>query len=174
LFATHIGYRTPVERTPPIATYTNDHLGGSAGALDLLSTLRSHAHSAEFERVLDGITAAIEADRNSLLEVMQRLGVEPGWVKQAGARVGEKVMRVKSSNLVTGDEDLSRLLELEALCIGIAGKRAGWLALRAADRSELADVDLDGLIARADDQRERLEPHRLEAANAALGHSSGV
>ena len=71
--------------------------------------------------------------------------------------------------VVTGDEDLSRLLELEALCIGIAGKQAGWLALQAADRSELGDIDFDRLIARAADQRARLEPHRLEAAAAALG-----
>ncbi len=158
-----------MERTPPVSTYTNDHLGGSAGALDLLATLRGHAHTAQFERVLDGVTADIEEDRDALIEIMQRLGVEPGVVKQAGARVGEKLMRAKSSNVVTGDEDLSRLLELEALCIGIAGKRAGWLALQAADRSELADVDFDRLLARADNQRERLEPYRLDAAAAALG-----
>jgi len=62
---------------------------------------------------------------------MDRLDVEPGSMKQAGARVVEKVMQAKSSNVVTGDKDLSRLFELEALCIGIAGKAAGWLALQA-------------------------------------------
>ena len=47
---------------------------------------------------------------------MDRLDVEPGSMKQAGARVVEKVMQAKSSNVVTGDKDLSRLFELEALC----------------------------------------------------------
>lgn len=39
-----------------------------------------------------------------------------------------------------------------------------WLALQAAGGD-----DLDGRIARAQEQRAQLEPHRLAAARAALG-----
>jgi hypothetical protein len=158
-----------MQRPEPISTYLNDHLSGSAGALDLLSTLRGHAHSGEFRADLNNVATEIEADRATLLDIMKLLNVAPGSLKQAGARIGEKLMRAKSSNIVTGDEDLSRLLELEALCIGIAGKKAGWLALEAAGHSALATVDFDRLIKRADAQRDRMETHRLEAAIAALG-----
>jgi len=96
------------------------------------------------------------------------LGVETSTIKQAAARVGEKALRVKTSAVVTGDDDLSRLLGLEALRVGIAGKEAGWSALRAVEHDALTGVDFDALIARARDQREQLEPFRLMAAAAAF------
>ena len=158
-----------MQRPKPVSTYLNDHLAGSAGAIDLLSALRGHSRTGELRADLDAVTTEIKEDRDALLDVMERLGVTVGTVKQAGARVGEKLMRVKSSNVVTGDQDLSRLLELEALCVGIAGKKAGWLALQATSNSSLAGVGFDRLIARADHQRDRLEPHRLQAAATTLG-----
>jgi hypothetical protein len=165
LFSEVVGMARP----EPLATYLNDHLGGAAGAIELLATVRGHAANAEFEQVIDEVASDIGEDREMLLGIMDRLDVEPGSVKQAGARVVEKVMRAKSSNVVTGDKDLSRLFELEALCIGIAGKTAGWLALQATAHSALADVDFDRLIARAEAQRALLEPYRLKAAATAFG-----
>ena len=158
-----------VARPEPLATYLNDHLGGAAGAIELLATVRGHAANAEFEQVIDEVASDIGEDREMLVGIMDRLDVEPGSMKQAGARVVEKVMQAKSSNVVTGDKDLSRLFELEALCIGIAGKTAGWLALQATAHSALADVDFDRLIARAEAQRARLEPYRLKAAATTFG-----
>ena len=151
-----------------LSTYLNDHLAGSAGALDLLDSLRGHANTDEMAATLESVTTDIEADRETLLGVMERLGVETSTIKQAAARVGEKALRVKTSAVVTGDDDLSRLLGLEALRVGIAGKEAGWRALRAAEHDALTGVDFDALIARARDQREQLEPFRLMAAAAAF------
>ena len=153
-----------------IATYLNDHLAGSAAALDLLAAMRGHAHTEVFEGVVDAVTVDIEQDRESLLEIMARVDADAGVVKQTAARVAEKAFRLKASNAVTGNDALSRLLELEALCIGILGKRAGWLALRAANHQALADVDFDRLIGRANDQFARL--HRVETAAAALASSA--
>ena len=98
---------------------------------------------------------------------MERLGIGSSTIKQAVSRVGEKALRVKASTVVTGDDDLSRLLGLEALHLGITGKEAGWTALRAGEHEALADVDFDALIARAQDQRMQLEPFRRMAAAAA-------
>jgi hypothetical protein len=151
-----------------LSTYLNDHLAGSAGALDLLAGLRGRANSAELAATLESVTAEIEEDRATLIEVMRRLGVDTSMVKQAFARVGEKALRVKSSTVVTRDAGLSRLLGLEALELGITGKEAGWAALRTAEHDALADIDFDDLIARARDQRSRLEPFRREAATAAF------
>jgi len=151
-----------------LSTYLNDHLAGSAGALDLLDSLRGHANTDEMAATLESVTTDIEADRETLLGVMERLGVETSTIKQAAARFGEKALRVKTSAVVTGDDDLSRLLGLEALRVGIAGKEAGWSALRAVEHDALTGVDFDALIARARDQREQLEPFRLMAAAAAF------
>jgi hypothetical protein len=152
----------------PIETYLNDHLGGAAGGLALIETLSGQGHTAEFERDVESVRNEIEADRESLRRVMETLRVTQGVVKQAGAHVAAKAVSAKTSTILTRDEDFSRLLALEALCIGIAGKKAAWLALQAAPHPALADVDFDRLITRADEQRARLEPHRLEAAAAAF------
>lgn len=158
----------------PLSTYLNDHLAGSAGALDLLESLRGHANTDELAATLESVTADIDADRKTLLGVMERLGVERSTIKQATARVGEKALRVKTSPVVTRDDDLSRLLGLEALVLGIAGKESGWTALRAADHGSLTGVDFDALIARARYQRNQLEPFRLMAATAALGAAQRI
>jgi len=50
----------------------------------------------------------------------------------------------------------------------IAGKEAGWTALRAGAHEALADVDFDALIARAQEQRMQIKPFRLMAAAAAF------
>jgi hypothetical protein len=64
-----------------------------------------------------------------------------------------------------------RLLEaLDAVSTGIAGKRLLWRALAAAaeEVSELRGLDYERLEQRAEEQRRRLEPLRLEAAKAAF------
>ena len=159
----------------PISTYLNDHLAGSAGALDLLTSLEDAATGDPgFTDALRILRADIEQDRDTLIAVMERVGSEPQTVKQLGGRVGEKALRVKSSERVTGSPALSRLLKTEALALGIEGKAAGWGALRAAGDGRLDEVDFDALIARAHDQRSRLEPHRLGAASAAFSRSPVV
>jgi hypothetical protein len=63
------------------------------------------------------------------------------------------------------------LLEsLEALSLGIEGKRVLWLALSAAAEvtSGLRIADYERLQDRAEEQRNRVEERRLEVAKAAL------
>ena len=59
-------------------------------------------------------------------------------------------------------------LALEALVLGITGKRSLWRALHAASRSvpELARLDYSGLEKRAIEQCERVEAKRLELARS--------
>ena len=78
----------------------------------------------------------------------------------------EKVSRLRLNPALTGGAELTRLLETEALSLGIEGKLAMWLALKeaAAGDPRLAATDLDRLIERARGQRRALEPHRLAAA----------
>jgi hypothetical protein len=67
------------------------------------------------------------------------------------------------------DGSLRTLETIELLALGIDGKRALWHSLAALpDQSVSAAADFDRLIERADQQRQAIELHRLEAARAAL------
>ena len=149
----------------PRAAYLNDHLAGSAAALDLLAKMSSQNEGTEFGRVLAALEQEVAEDRDALQQVMAKLGVPTDTVKQAGGWVLEKLTRLRFD--VTTGEELGRLMEAEALSLGIAGKVAGWRALKEASHADLG-VDLDRLIERAQDQRSRLEPFRIEAARQVL------
>jgi hypothetical protein len=154
-----------VPSSTPRAAYLNDHLAGSAAALDLLAKMRSQNEGTEFGRLLAALEHEVSEDRDALLQVMEKLGVTTDTVKQAGGWVLEKLTRFKFD--LTTSEEFGRLMETEALSLGIAGKLAGWRALKEASHGDLG-VDLDRLIERAQDQRRRLEPFRIGAARQIL------
>ncbi len=157
-----------------IDTYLNDHLAGSAAALDLIEALKGQVEDDEFRAALESVHGEILEDRETLASIMERLGVAQGTVKQLGGRLGEKALRFKSSEMITDDPAFSELLRTEALVLGITGKEAGWASLQTAQRDQLADIDFNALIDRARDQRLRLEPFRRAAAGAAFASAVGV
>ena len=150
-----------------VAAYLNDHLAGSAAGIDLVKKMCTNYEGTEFGAVLDSLRRDIEADRAALEQVLETLGVTPDAVKQAGGWMLEKLSRIMFDDRVTGSEDLTRLMETEALSLGIEGKLAGWRSLKQLSQSDLG-VDLDVLVERARDQRTRLEPFRLDAARRAF------
>jgi hypothetical protein len=150
-----------------LGAYLNDHLAGAVAAIELLDKMRSNNEDTEFGVVIDALRGDIAADRAALGEVMKALGVTPDPVKQAGGWMIEKLSRIMRGDRVTGSNDLSRLMETEALSLGIEGKLAGWRALKRLARADLG-VDLDRLIERAGEQRSRLEPYRIAAATRAF------
>ncbi len=150
----------------PLSTYLNDHLAGSAFAIDLIEKMRRRNEGTEFGAFLDGLQAEIEEDRGALEQVMQAVDATPSSIKQAGSRMLETLSRAKFDDRITGSGDLSRLMETEALSLGIEGKLAGWRTLTQLPHD--LGVDLDALIRRAEDQRRGLEPFRIDAAKRAL------
>ena len=152
-------------------SYLNDHLAGSAAAVELVERIRSNNEGTALATLMDSIGEDIEADRVTLQEVMESLGVAPSTPKQVAGKVLETLSRLRLNERVTGSAAVTRLMELETLSLGIEGKLALWQALeQVADaRPELAAFDLPRLADRALDQRSRLEPYRLEAAASALG-----
>ena len=151
-----------------LASYLNDHLAGSAAALDLLQRMRDANEGNEVGETVADLHEAIKQDRAALETIMQSLDVDVSSLRQAGGRAVEKVSRVKLDEWATGDRDLSLLLETEALALGIEGKMAGWCSLKQLPAGRLDDVDLDGLIGRARQQRATVEELRLAAARAAF------
>ena len=113
------------------------------------------------------VCAEIEADRATLLRLMEQLGVKRDPAKPVLAWVGEKLGRLKLNGQLTGYSPLSRLVELEGLGLGIAGKEKLWRALeRSLDSIE--GFDFEQLAERAERQRDTVEGLRLKAAARAL------
>jgi hypothetical protein len=149
-----------------LAVYLNDHLAGSAAGLELASKLRDNNQGTELGKVMVALHRDIAADRDTLEELMRHLELKRHQIKEAAGWMLEKVSRLRLNPALTGSAELTRMLEAEALSLGIEGKLSMWLALKeaAAGDPRLAAADYDRLIERARGQRRALEPHRLAAA----------
>ena len=153
-----------------LAIYLNDHLAGSEGALELLGHLEAAYAGTAIGNLLAQLHTDIEADRQELERLLERLDIAESTPRKAAGWLAEKVAYLK---LVTDDKanGAMRLFEgLEGLGIGIHGKWGLWKALEAVGVGigDLQEVDYDRLIKRAEDQRNRVELIRLEAAKVAL------
>ena len=153
-----------------LGTYLNDHLAAATGGHELAKRAAAANTGSEYGIFLEGLAGEVAEDRETLRAVIRALGIREDPLKKAGGWAGEKLGRLKTNGQLTGYSPLSRLVELEALAVGIEGKRSLWLALAhvlGADR-RLDGFDLEALTQRARSQRERLEPYRLSAAAEAL------
>jgi hypothetical protein len=153
-----------------LGVYLNDHLAGSAAGTELAEKLRDNNQGTELGNTMAALHRDIEQDRATLEELMARLELERHPVKEAAGWLVERLSRLRLNPAITGSADLTRLLETEALSLGIEGKLAMWLVLKeaaAVDR-RLAGTDFDRLIERARGQRRTLEPHRVATGLAAF------
>ena len=153
-----------------LGVYLNDHLAGAAAGVELSEKLAARGEGTPFGTALVAVAGEIKEDKDLLEGLVERLGIGKSPVKQAAGWVFEKFTRLRFNRQLTGSEDLTRLLEVETLSLGIEGKLVLWRALRDAAGldAELGAADFDRLIARARQQRETLEPHRLAAAAKAF------
>ena len=150
--------------------YLNDHLAGSVGGIELAKRCQSNNESSPLGDFLEDLLAKVRDSQNELERLMDSLGAPKDPLKQAAVWVAEKVGRLKLNGQLTGYSDLSRVLELEGLCLGVEGQLELWRALRHVSTTDdrLAILDYDSLIERAEGLREGLEQHRLEAAARAF------
>jgi hypothetical protein len=152
-----------------LAIYLNDHLAGSTAGVELARRLRSsNRDDPEFGPALADLCTEIEADRETLLAVMDRLGVGQSKLKPLAAVLGERLGRLKLNGQLRGYSPLSRLDELELLQIGVVGKRRLWRALEHTHSSDLSGFELGALAEQATGQLRRLEALHLKAAALAL------
>jgi hypothetical protein len=151
----------------PLQVYLTDHMAGSVAASDLAR------HGADHN---EGLLAAffadllreIEADRRTLDQIASSIGTRPSALKQAAAVAAERLSRVKMDHRMTGSAELSRLLELEMLYLGIEGKHSLWRSLDTLNDPRLAEFDFPKLAARAREQLAAVEEQRLQAVASAF------
>lgn len=150
--------------------YLNDHLAGATLGRELTARALRSNRGGDLGRFLERLLREIEEDRATLERVMHELGTPRSTVKVSLGWLAEKIGRLKLNGRLFRYSPLSRLLELEGLTMGVAGKAALWRSLEQVARSDarLAGFDFRGLAERAERQRDELELHRLRAAEAAL------
>jgi hypothetical protein len=152
-----------------LAIYLNDHLAGAVLGVELARRLRSsNRDDPEMGGPLAGIATEIEADRETLIRLMDRLGVDRRSVKPALAKAVERLGRFKLNGQLRGYSPLSRVLELEVLASGIGGKMQLWNALEQSFGETLDGFDFHTLAERADRQGQQVEDLHLAAAQRAL------
>jgi hypothetical protein len=152
-----------------LAIYLNDHLAGATLGVELARRLRSsNQGEAEFGGPLAQLCSEIEADRETLVRLMEQLEVGRDPVKPVLAKVAEKLGRLKLNGRIRGYSPLSRVLELEFLSGLVGGKMQLWNALEQSFGESLDGFDFHDLAARADRQGQRLEDLHLAAAQRTL------
>ena len=157
-----------------LATYLNDHLSGATAAVELLDHLASTYKQPDINGFVIQLKREIEDDTLVLEDLMARLKVEQSRSRKASAWLAGKLGELK---LVVDDPAAGslRLFEsLEALSLGIEGKRSLWLALIAAAEKDpnLNLINYERMVQRAEDQRNRVEARRRELAKNALTSQS--
>jgi hypothetical protein len=153
-----------------IDTYLNDHLGGATAGSDLAAQIRDRHEGQELGEVMKSLAEEIEADRKTLLDLMERIGTVPNPVKQATRWLVEKVSRVKFAGVLSGSPDHGAFMALESLYLGVEGKASMWKSLKqiADQYPAVATTNLDELLERAEAQKAILEREHLAAAKDVL------
>ncbi len=83
-------------------SYLNDHLAGSVSALELLAYWKKLYKGKPLGAFFSDIEAEIQADQDTLRDLMHSLEIEESNVRQAGAWAAEKLGRARF--MIAGDE----------------------------------------------------------------------
>ena len=156
-----------------VQIYLNDHLAGSVAGHELAKRTQANNAATPLGDYLIELMQQIEEEQRILENLLDSFEASPDRMKQLAAWIAEKAGRLKLNGQITGYSDLSRLVELEGLCLGVEGKLSLWRSLKqvSGHYPQLAVVDLDMLIERGEAQRDKLEEFRLGAAAIAFGSS---
>lgn len=150
-----------------LQVYLEDHMAGSVAASDL-ARRGADNNQGPLATFFAELSREILADRRTLDQIATSIGTQPSLLKQAAAVAAERLSRFKIDQRMTGNPDLSLLLELELLYLGIEGKHSLWRGLDVLHDSRLAEFDFGKLAARAREQLAAVEEQRLRAVASAL------
>ena len=152
-----------------LAIYLNDHLAGATGALQLLDDLLND-DDPSLRRLITELRQAIAEDRDELMRLMRSAGIDMSPARAGGGWIASKAAELKLALDDSTNGALWIFELLEALALGIEGKRALWSVLKSV--SDVVPVlrvaDYERLAGRADYQRQVIEGKRLDWAATAL------
>ena len=153
--------------------YLQDHLAGATFGNELVEHCRRRNEGSEFEGPLAELAGEIASDRQTLAALMRQVGAKQSNLKVSAGWLIEKARRLKPNGRLFSYTPLTRVVELESLAIGIAGKRALWRTLEKVppQGAELEGHDFAALAEQAEDQLQRVERLRLRATRLAFSQS---
>jgi hypothetical protein len=149
--------------------YVGDHLAGARAGIEAAERC-ADGSDGELERHLRGFLDEVAEETAVLRTTLDRLGVTAPMSRQAAAKAGALAGVVRE--LLPGSYTaVNRLEDVEALCVGVWGKRLLWSTLIrvAAADERLTDLPFDDLAERAERQERELMAWRQRAADEALG-----
>ncbi|MBA3628690.1 MAG: hypothetical protein H0W55_03295 [Actinobacteria bacterium] len=150
--------------------YLNDHLAGAIIGVELAKRSQKSNKGTPLGDFLAEFVADASADKAQLEQIMDSVGAGRNILKSWAAWAAEKVGRLKSNGQLAGYSDLSRLVELEGLVIGVTARMGLWHSLQKAfSPSQPPPADLDALLQRAQDQLAELQHYHQRAAAEAFG-----
>jgi hypothetical protein len=159
-----------------LKTYLNDHLAACVTKIELARRCLSNNRSTELARTLEGALIFLQRDRQRMKLLLQRLQGSEDLVKQLGGWALEKVGRLKLNNSLFRYSDLSRVIELETLLVGIEASIKMWNGLERTrkDDPRFSDIRFAESRKEASDILEELEERHMEACLAAFGRKDPV
>ncbi len=142
-----------------LIAYLRDHLGGADMAIRVVHRLGATHRQTEDGRLFRQLSNEFKEDRSVVRTLLTRLGASERSIKRASGFASGTVLSVAA-----GGEpgDLSLLRTLEALAIGVQGKRCLWRGLQALRTVTwtVDDMDFVALETRAVRQWEAIEQRR--------------
>jgi hypothetical protein len=138
-----------------LETYLNDHLAGSVIAIQIARRCEAQTRDDALKLSIADLIQQIESDQSSLVRALEALGAARSIPKTAMAITTSWAGWVRGwfSNRATTEVE-----DLEALCIGVWGKRLLWGALSRLpeERTLLGQSELERLAASAEAQEKEL------------------
>lgn len=110
-----------------LIAYLRDHLAGADTAIQVVRRLRSTHDGTEVGALFRRLSKELDEDRAAVRTLLMQLGASGRSIKRAAGFASGTVLSVTA-----GGEpgDLSLLRTLEALAVGVQGKRCLWRALQ--------------------------------------------
>jgi hypothetical protein len=119
--------RTSTRKREALIAYLRDHLSGADMAIRTVHRLRSAHAGAEDGALFRWLSSEFEEDRFSVSSLLTELGASGRSMKRVASNASGAAL-----SITAGGEpgDLSLLRTLEALSVGVQGKRCLWRALQ--------------------------------------------
>lgn len=150
--------------------YLNDHWAGQAAGRKLAERLQASNRDTPLGQYASDLLSEIQVDAELLQEAMRRVGAKRDVIKEVAVLTFERIGRLKPNGRVLSYSPLSRVVELEAMALGVEGKLSLWKVLAKLGEGDdrLRGLDFGAAQKRARSQRSRLERFRTDAARLAF------
>ena len=156
------------DKRKALATYLREHLAGADTAIEVVQGLRDEYRGSPEGALFGSLYEQFREDRGVVEDILAELGYTSRSAKRLAGRATGGALRVVAGG-ATGDLSLFRTLE--ALAIGVQGKRCLWRAAQALvslphwpGRRSFVDLEADAVR-----QWESIEQRRRSLAPETFG-----